>query len=262
MRFHRTFDDHIGNPVTFLWPPSRIVSLVPSQTELLADLNLSKEVVGITKYCVWPTQWRKTKVVVGGTKNFSIDKILDLKPDLVIGNKEENQKELIELLSIRVPVWMSDIATLEDATQMISDLGLTTNRYQEAEIINRAISESFKSFIPIVKTQVKILYLIWRKPWIGVGSNTFISSMLQRIGFVNCLENEERYPILDLNKLPSLNPDYIFLSSEPYPFIEKHKTELEAVFPASKILLVDGEMFSWYGSRLLKSVDYFRSLNL
>jgi ABC-type Fe3+-hydroxamate transport system substrate-binding protein len=262
VQIFQSFKDQIGNSVIIPWPPSRIVSLVPSQTELLSDLNLSAQVVGITKYCVWPTQWKKTKVCVGGTKDFNVEKILNLNPDLVIGNKEENQKELIEQLLKHVPLWMSDIETLGDAMKMIKEVGAITNRNQEAEIINKKIDQSFKDLIPFAKTQKSVLYLIWRKPWMGVGTNTFINDMLDRIGLINCLKNEHRYLILNPNKLASLDPDIIFLSSEPYPFVEKHLAELNELFPASKIVLIDGQMFSWYGSRLLYAADYFKSLSI
>jgi len=227
----------------------------------LSELNLSTQVVGITKYCVWPTQWKKTKVCVGGTKNFDNEKILNLNPDLVVGNKEENQKELIEQLLKNVPVWISDISTLSDATRMITEVGAITNRSEEAEIISKNIDQSFEDFDPLVNEQRSVLYLIWRKPWIGVGSGTFIHDMLKRIGYRNCLSHE-RYPILDLKQLRSLKPDCIFLSSEPYPFVEKHKAELNELFPTSRISLVDGQMFSWYGSRLLQAVNYFKSLKV
>jgi len=259
---NKIFKDQLGNSVTISFPPSRIISLVPSQTELLAELNLSTEVVGITKYCVFPTQWAESKAIVGGTKDFNIRRILDLHPDLIIGNKEENKKELIEALMPHAPVWMSDINSLTNALSMIESVGEITNRVGEARFISTSIQKSFDRLKPIVHTNHTVLYLIWRKPWMGVASNTFIHNMLERIGFKNCLETSERYPELSPETLSALNPDYIFLSSEPYPFKEKHIKELQAFCPSSRILLVDGQMFSWYGSRLTKAVDYFRSLKL
>jgi len=258
----RPFKDQLGNAVTISFPPSRIISLVPSQTELLSDLNLSTEVIGITQYCVLPTHWSKSKTIIGGTKNFDIGKILDIQPDLVIGNKEENQKELIEELMLNAPVWLSDINSLAAAIDMIEMVGEITNRLREAKLISTAIQNSFNLFQPIVHTNCTILYLIWRKPWIGVGSNTFIHCMLEKIGLKNCLLPIERYPELSSDDIANLNPDYVFLSSEPYPFKEKHIAEVRAMCPSSRIMMVDGQMFSWYGSRLTKAVDYFRSLKL
>ena len=258
----RTFKDQLGNFVTIPFPPSRIVSLVPSQTELLSELNLFPEVIGITQYCVLPTHWSKVKTIIGGTKDFDIRKILDLQADLVIGNKEENQKELIETLMLNVPVWMSDINSLTDAIDMIEMVGGITNRAHEAKLIATSVQNSFNLFQPIVHTNLTILYLIWRKPWIGVGSNTFIHSMLEKIGLKNSLLPIERYPELSSDDIANLNPDYVFLSSEPYPFKEKHAAEVRAMCPSSRIMMVDGKMFSWYGSRLTKAVDYFRSLKL
>lgn len=258
----KTFTDQLGNTVRISFPPTRIISLVPSLTELLSDLNLSSEVVGITKYCVHPTQWAKSKAIVGGTKNFDIHKIRSLRPDLIIGNKEENDKSLIEELMRDGPLWMSDIYSLSDALDMIESVGNTTDREKEAMDIIASIQNSFNSLVPIVHTNRTVLYLIWKKPWMGVGLNTFIHHMLEKIGLENCLRAVNRYPTLSNEKIIELNPDYIFLSSEPYPFKDKHQQELQRMCPNAKIILVDGEMFSWYGSRLVKSPDYFRSLKL
>jgi ABC-type Fe3+-hydroxamate transport system substrate-binding protein len=258
----KTFTDQLGNTLRISFPPTRVVSLVPSLTELLYDLNLSDEVVGITKYCVHPTHWAKSKSIVGGTKNFDIQKIRDLRPDLIVGNKEENEKRLIEELMSDGALWMSDINSLTDALTMIESLGALTNRDKEALRIIAAIQNSFDALIPVAKGNRSVLYLIWRKPWMGVGSNTFIHNMIERIGLQNCLIAFDRYPALTEEKIMQMNPDYIFLSSEPYPFKEKHRQELQLLCPDAKILLVDGEMFSWYGSRLVKSADYFRTLKL
>jgi ABC-type Fe3+-hydroxamate transport system substrate-binding protein len=254
-----TFSDQMGQQVTISCPVKRIVSLVPSQTELLADLDLHDEVVGITKFCVHPEGWRKTKAVVGGTKNFSIEAIDALKPDLIIGNKEENEKERIEILQGKYPVWMSDITTLEDSLTMIRSLGEITSKISQAESVIQSIRESFSRLKKV--TPASVLYLIWRDPWMAAGTGTFIHMMMGEIGLRNVLEIP-RYPQLTRSQVSELRPDYIFLSSEPYPFSQKHIDEVRAMAPASKIMLVDGEMFSWYGSRLIKAPTYFNSLRL
>lgn len=238
--------------------PQRIISLVPSQTELLADLGLGDRVVGITKFCIHPKKWRKTKTIVGGTKKFDFEVIRSLNPDLIIGNKEENYQEGIEELQKHYPVWMSDIVTIEDAYQMMLKIGDLTGTSEKAFALTERIKKDFASIIPL-KSQ-RTLYLIWKNPWMGAASGTFINEMLKISGLQNCMGNKTRYPEVTSDEIKELNPDLILLSSEPYPFKEKHMEELQMLCPKSKILLVDGEMFSWYGSRLLKFPTYLEDL--
>jgi ABC-type Fe3+-hydroxamate transport system substrate-binding protein len=252
----RSFTDQMGARVTINFPPKRIISLVPSQTELLADLGLDEKVIAITKYCTHPVAWQKSKQIVGGTKNFDVKMISDLNPDIIIGNKEENFKDGILQLS-RYPVWMSDIATLEEAISMITSIGEMTDRGTQAASIVQDIRRSFsgiKKFSPAT-----VLYMIWRKPWMAAGRGTFINSMLETLGLKNAIETA-RYPQLTESELQTANPQYIFLSSEPYPFQEKHIEEIRTLCPMSEILLVNGEMFSWYGSRLIQAPEYFGSM--
>jgi ABC-type Fe3+-hydroxamate transport system substrate-binding protein len=255
---NRVFKDQCDNTVTLLHSPERIISLVPSQTELLFDLGLEREIVGITKYCVHPTHWLSEKMVVGGTKNFDLPLIQSLKPDLIIGNKEENYKEGIEILKSRFRVWMSDIYTLSDAFAMMRAVGAMTSRLPQAETLVRQIASEFAA-LPRLRAQ-KVLYLIWRKPWMAAASQTFIDDMLSKIGLENVLASKTRYPELSDAEISALNPEVILLSSEPFPFREKHIAELRDLSPKSKVVLVDGEMFSWYGSRLLHAPRYFKTL--
>lgn len=251
--------DQQGSSVSFQFPPSRIVSLVPSQTELLFDLGLHDQITGITKFCVHPPGARKYKTIVGGTKRFDVQKIVQLDPHLVVANKEENDRERIESLREKVPVWVSDISSLKQAILMIRSVGSTTDREEEAERIISRIGEAF-SECPLMASSPTALYLIWRRPWMAAGSGTFIHSMLGEIGLLNAVADKPRYPILDIETLARLNPEHILLSSEPFPFRGKHVGELQEICPSSRIHLVDGEMFSWYGSRLIKAVTYFKSL--
>ncbi len=250
-------EDQLLESVHFSFPPKRIVSLVPSQTELLADLGLEQEVVGITKFCVHPTAWVRSKTIVGGTKKFWFDAIDELNPDLIIGNKEENYKEGINQLKKKYPVWMSDIITFEDSLSMITSLGIITDKVKESAVIIHQIQNSF-SGLKKANPQT-VLYLIWRKPWMAAGSDTFIHTLLEKMGLENILK-DTRYPELKDNDIKKLSPAVIFLSSEPYPFNEQHIEELKQLCPLSKIVLVDGEMFSWYGSRLIQAPAYFNSL--
>lgn len=236
----------------------RIVSLVPSITELLYDLNLDEEVVGITKFCVRPESWFRTKTRVGGTKKVHREKVLSLSPDLILANKEENTQEDIEFLQQQVQVYLSDIKTIPDALQMILDVGKLTNRMAQAEVLSRSIQESFLSFKPSV--QKTALYFIWQKPYMVAGCDTFIHHMMELAGYDN-LCHSHRYPELTFEAIHSLSPEVILLSSEPFPFKENHLDQFQELFPTSSVILVDGEIFSWYGSRMLHAIPYFRGLN-
>jgi len=239
--------------------PQRIISLVPSQTELLADLGLENNTIAITKFCVHPADWFKTKDRVGGTKTVNINKVQQLQPDLIIANREENVKEQVEQLALNYPVWLTDINDLQDALQMIEDIGALTGKPQKALSIAGQVRKDFESLGPGL-TSLRTAYFIWRKPYMTIGSDTFIHDMLQHCGLKNIFAGRTRYPEISIAELQTANCQLLLLSSEPYPFKQDHIDELQQYLPHTKIVLVDGEMFSWYGSRLLKSVAYFKDL--
>jgi ABC-type Fe3+-hydroxamate transport system substrate-binding protein len=141
---------------------------------------------------------------------------------------------------------------------MITAIGNIVGRTEEALQISRQIKTSFSSALP-VKTRTCI-YLIWKNPYMAAGTDTFINQMLIQAGFVNLLPPDSRYPELDIQELVRLNPEVLLLSSEPYPFAEKHILELQELLPFTRIILVNGEFFSWYGSRLVNSQSYFNAL--
>jgi iron complex transport system substrate-binding protein len=253
------YSDQMGRKVEMNRLPRRIVSLVPSQTELLYDLGLEDRVVGITKFCIHPKVWFEQKTRIGGTKTVNFDKVLELQPDLIIANKEENTKEDIERLSAIAPVWISDIYSLADACEMIELVGEMTDSVDKAKQIVGSINERFSVFQSKFEGK-SVLYLIWKDPYMAAGENTFIHSLLtNQLHLVNIISPQERYPEIDLTLIAEV-PDFVFLSSEPYPFSDKHKEEIQQLLPNSKIVLVDGEYFSWYGSRLLGAPDYFNQL--
>ncbi len=254
------FKDQLGQHIELTQIPKRIISLVPSQSELLWDLGLRDELIGITKFCIHPNEMFKFKDRVGGTKTLDIQKIRSLKPDLIIGNKEENEYAQIKELQNEFPVWMSDIYNLNDAYKMISDIGELVHKKNEA---TRLVSNIQKSFSVIKKYNKTVLYLIWKNPFMAAGNSTFIGDVLNQMGLINSLKNSDlRYPELTMDEIKNLNPDFIFLSSEPFPFKEIHINELKQLVPNATVKLVDGELFSWYGSRLLKSVEYLNNLEL
>ena len=245
----------------FQQPPQKIISLVPSQTELLSYFDLDKEVIGITKFCVHPKQWFTAKTKVGGTKSLNIELIKKLQPDLIIANKEENVKEQIEELANKFNVWVTDVNNLEDALLMIEDIGHITHKSNEAGILITRIKTNF-SQLPISNEQLSTCYLIWRNPYMTIGGDTFINNMMKHCGLQNIFENETRYPEVTIEQLSTDNCHLILLSSEPYPFKQKHIDELQQQLPDKKIFLANGEMFSWYGSRLLEVPSYFKKLRM
>ena len=236
-----------------------MVSLVPSQTELLIDLGLEENLLGITKFCVHPEYLRKIKKVVGGTKQVHIEKIEELRPDLILCNKEENTPEMVAALEKVAPVHVSDINKIEDAYAMMLQYGRIFNREELAQTLVKSIQKKISALEEIKKGKPakRVAYLIWKDPIMVAGKNTFIDTLLQ----LNNLDNvysEDRYPVSDQEELEKKKPDFILLSSEPYPFSDKHRDDFANL--GAEVKLVDGEYFSWYGSRLIEAMDYFKEL--
>ncbi len=254
-----SFYDQLGQSISLYSTPQRVVSLVPSLTETLCEAQLEEYIVGVTKFCVHPQHIKKTTKVIGGTKNPNIRAITSLKPELIIANKEENRKEDIEALQKICPVYVSDIRTIEDIIHFCKDFSLIFPNSGFKNILNNLVQ--FSESIPEKRMHsIKSLYLIWKKPYMSVGNDTFIAYMMNQYGFMNVCNDYKRYPEMSADKIKELKPDIVFLSSEPYPFKEKDLKELEKELQNIPIMLVDGEMFSWYGSRLLQAHNYISRL--
>ncbi len=241
----------------------RIVSLVPSLTEFLYDLGLDQEVVGITKFCVHPNTWFRTKTRVGGTKTPKIDRIRELQPHWVICNKEENRKEDVEALSTFTQVLVTDINTWPEMESELLRLAATLDRINEAQ----TLLAGNNNWLPQQASALgkRAAYLIWKDPYMAVGSQTFIHDTLTHLGLDNVIHTalgHARYPEVDLEALQELNLDLLMLSSEPYPFSQKHLLHFQEKLPSTKIRIVDGELFSWYGSRMKFLPSHWRALNL
>ncbi|MGG8497520.1 ABC transporter substrate-binding protein [Tenacibaculum sp. TC6] len=259
-----TLIDQINREITLSKTPKRIISLVPSQTELLVDLGLEEFLVGITKFCVHPVHIKKTITIVGGTKNIKADRIKELKPDIILCNKEENTKEIVEACEKIAPTHVSDIFTLSDAKELIQQYGELFSCRTEANRIIQKLNFKLNEFQEFVKDKPtkKVAYFIWRNPWMVAGNNNFINHLLLLNNFENIYSNKNRYPEIELKKIRiEGDPDLVLLSSEPYPFKEEHAFEIGRFTHHAKTIFVDGEMFSWYGSRLLKAFDYFKQLH-
>jgi iron complex transport system substrate-binding protein len=230
----------------------------------LWDLGLEDQIVGITKFCVHPFHLKQTKTIVGGTKNIKIEKIKALQPDIILCNKEENTKEIVEACQKIAEVHVSEIYTLSDTKNLITTYGDLFSCRTEAQNLVQKLNfklNDFKNFITHIEPK-KVAYFIWRDPWMAAANNTFIDHILELNKFHNIYKNKERYPEVILKKIRlEGDPDLVFLSSEPYPFKEEHAFEIGRCTHHAKTVFVDGEMFSWYGSRMLKAFDYFKKLH-
>jgi ABC-type Fe3+-hydroxamate transport system substrate-binding protein len=252
------FYDQLQRRVDLPLTPKRIISIVPSQTELLFYLGLTDEVIGITKFCIYPSDKFRITEKVGGTKQLDVAKIKALKPDVIIANKEENERGQIEELIKFCPVWISDISDLDEAIDMIEKVGELVGKGNAAHALAVKIKRQFNK-LTIQPSNLRTAYFIWRKPYMIAGKGTFIDKMLQKCGLTNVFD-QVRYPEIDAAALVHANPDVVLLSSEPYPFKEKHIAEFKVLVPSAVIQIVDGELFSWYGIRLLYAPAYFKKL--
>jgi ABC-type Fe3+-hydroxamate transport system substrate-binding protein len=252
-----TYNDQLNRELQFKKTPKRIVSLVPSQTELLVDLGLEDSILGVTKFCVHPKHLRLSKKVIGGTKQINLEKIKALQPDIILCNKEENTKAIIESLKDIAPIHISDICNLKDCFELIKMYGeIFKVEKRASSIIAKVFKLQYKT-----KQTLKVAYFIWKNPWMVAASDTFIDVMIKEAGFSNVFKDQKRYPEINLSHPDLQKADIIFLSSEPFPFKDQHILELQSQFPYKRIKIVDGELFSWYGSRLLKSYSYFEALH-
>lgn len=260
----KKLEDQIGTIHTFEITPKRIVSLVPSQTELLFDLGQESKIVGITKFCVHPFHFKSIKKIIGGTKKVHFEKIRLLHPDVIIANKEENTKEIVAELSKICPVWVTDIVTFEDNLKMISDFGKLLDCRTESQKWTDKIEFAYRDFQQFIKDKPtkKVAYFIWANPYMVAGNDTFINEMLKLNNFQNIYQDKGRYPEIEIKKMRlEGDPDCVFLSSEPFPFSDEHAFEIGRFTHHAKTVFVDGEMFSWYGTRLVKAFEYFKILH-
>ncbi|WP_223033094.1 ABC transporter substrate-binding protein [Hanstruepera marina] len=255
-------NDQLNRTLVFSEPPTRIVSLVPSLTELVCDLGLKTFLVGVTKFCVHPEDIRYKAVVAGGTKQVHYDKIRELNPDVILCNKEENTQDMIRELEKIAPVHISDINTIQDCLDVIEVYGIMLGVEKQAELIVSKIKDEQSNFELFIKTKPirTVVYFIWKDPWMAVGKNTFINYMLTLNRFDNYFGSQSRYPEVNMKEIYS-EVDMVLLSTEPFPFNKEHFKFIQPRFPNAKILLVDGEMFSWYGSRMVKAFKYFKELH-
>jgi len=258
MPFPLAVTDARRHALTLKTPPRRIVSLVPSQTELLADLGLDAEVIGLTRFCVHPMDWKHRKQIVGGTKQVNLERMQALAPDLILANLEENTRAMVEALDALAPVYVTHVGTVPEALSMIRTVGRLTAREAEAQTLIDGIEAAFEA-LPVFRP-VRAAYLIWQDPYMTVGYDTFIHDVMTRAGLVNVFGNQTRYPEVTPGDLAATRPDVVLLASEPYPFQQTHLAVFRTLLPGTVPHRVDGESFSWYGSRLLQTPAYLETL--
>jgi ABC-type Fe3+-hydroxamate transport system substrate-binding protein len=257
---HQTFTDHLGRVVSIPVPPQRIVSLCPSQTETLVHLGVGARLVGRTSFCIHPAEELADVVVVGGTKTLKLERVIDLEPDLVICEKEENTQEMVEELSKLYPTFVTDVRDWFDGIRMIRDLGAITGTAARAEELAQQAAAAMGGIVPLSPERTA-LYLIWKSPLMAVGADTYIHSVMELCGFKNLAARlPGRYPELTAGQIRQMQPDYLLLSTEPFHFTRDHVTEMQAEMHGTKVILVDGEMFTWYGSRMIEAPTYLQRL--
>jgi ABC-type Fe3+-hydroxamate transport system substrate-binding protein len=240
----------------------RIISLCPSLTELVFDLGAGDELVGRTKFCVHPEPAVSAIEKVGGTKNPKIERIIALEPDLVLMNEEENRREDAEALAAaRVNCLTSMPRDARETATMVRRIGEAIGRSDAGERIASAIEAARERVraAALERQRVSFAYLIWREPLMTVSGDTFVSAILGEVGAINVFEQaSERYPEITAGQLAAAAPDAVLLSSEPFPFKDKHADELAARTGLAReaFHLVDGELLSWHGSRTIRGLEY------
>jgi ABC-type Fe3+-hydroxamate transport system substrate-binding protein len=244
----------------------KIVSLCPSLTELVFDLGAGDALVGRTKFCVHPADRVEAVEKVGGTKNPKIDRIIELAPDVVLMNDEENRKEDAEALrAAGVRVLSSMPRTPAETTTMVRSIGIALGKSREAEPIAADIERRADRVRREAARHPPIRYacLIWRDPIMTVNDDTFIAGLLELPGGQNVFgDHPERYPTIDAEQLHHADPLVVLLPNEPFPFQQKHADELAAQtrLPRDRFKLADGELLSWHGSRTPRGIDYAEAI--
>ena len=241
---------------------ARIVSLVPSITELLCDLGLAPRIVGRTGFCIHPGRMVRAIPKVGGTKTVDIDKIRALNPTHVVLNIDENEKPVADALAAFVPhlIVTHPLAPLDNIA-LYRLLGGIFGREREADDLRLRFETAYGFLATETPVPRNVLYVIWRDPWMTVSRDTYISRTLSLAGFVTVPASAaSRYPEFSLTDDWIAESDWVLLSSEPYMFRERHVAELAALptFAGKAVRLIDGEMTSWYGSRAIGGLAYLR----
>jgi ABC-type Fe3+-hydroxamate transport system substrate-binding protein len=258
--------DAVGQVFQPCEAPPRIVSLVPSLTELLFDLGLAENIVGRTRFCLHPRELMRTLPKVGGTKDVDLGKLRSLRPSHVVVNVDENRIEQVNEIRMFVPnVIVTHPMQPDDNLDLFRLFGGLFAVQQRAEELAMQLQSALQTARGQTRqlAQENVVYCIWKDPWMTVAPNTYISAMLRVVGWHTMPESAAaRYPTVDFNAAWLHRVDRIFLSSEPYRFRHKHLQAASRLpgFAGKKIQLIDGELVSWYGSRAAAGLRYLASL--
>jgi ABC-type hemin transport system substrate-binding protein len=239
----------------------RIVSLVPSLTEALFELGLGARVVGVTDWCVHPAAEVAHVPRVGGTKNPSIARVLELRPDLVIANQEENRERDVERLrAAGVNVWVTYPRTVADGVALVRELAELGAPAGRAEPLCRALEQALDRANAAPARRSRVFCAIWKRPWMAVGADTYADDLIAVCGGDNVFgdRTERRYPIVTEEEIAAAQPEVILLPDEPYAFGARDAAELAALpTPAAasgRIHRIDGTLISWYGPRIARAI--------
>ncbi len=244
--------DGRGVRVALAGAPRRIVSLVPSTTETLFDLGLGDRVVGVTRFCVHP-EAATALPKVGGTKDVDPDRVRALAPDLIVGNCEENTREIFEALDGVAPLWAPLPRTVDDALADLLTLGALCGAVEAAAEWHARIVHHRRELRASLEAPTRVAWLIWRNPWMTISADTFLHTMLAEAGCHNVFaDRPDRFPTVTPAEIAANDPDLVLLSSEPFPFQPRHADELAALtgLPRQRFRAADGELASWHGTRM------------
>ena len=243
--------------------PVRIVSLCPSTTETLIDFGLAAQLVGVTRFCIHPADIVRGIEKVGGTKNPDLDRIRALRPDLVLFNEEENRKDDYDRLRGDVKVDATIVRRVQDVPAHLRHLGRLTGTEAQAQARAEQV-EAARARLARARTSAtgfRYAYLIWRRPYMAVGGDTYVSDLFAEAGGKNVFEGaKDRYPEIDVAGLRAARPEVVFLSDEPFPFKPKHAAELTVEAPELRTQLIGGDDCCWHGVRTLRGLSLMQRL--
>jgi ABC-type Fe3+-hydroxamate transport system substrate-binding protein len=244
--------DVLGNELTFMAPPRRVVSLVPSLTETLFELGVGESVVGITDFCIFPERLELPRV--GGTKNPRVEQIRELRPDLVYVNLEENLKRHADAIAEFAPLFVTEPKTIDDCAALIRTLAAIHAVTSSGELLATELERVHAAMAP---RNFTFACPIWKKPWMWCGGDTYVSHLVAAAGGRNVIEELERYPAVALDDVLARKPEIIFLPDEPYEFTEEDAAELRARGPRI-IGPFAGHLFTWHGTRTIRGLQFLR----
>ena len=233
----------------------RIVSLVPSLTELVFWLGAGEQLVGRTRFCTEPVGEAEHVPIVGGTKNPKVERIIGLAPDLVLANKEENRKDDVDALrAAGLDVLVTDPNTVAEAVVMIGELGVRFGCEQQARALVGEIAAQLA--VPAARG-VRVFAAVWKEPLMGLGAASYGHDLLTVAGAINVLAGRERYPVVTRDEVEALKPDLILLPDEPFPFAAEDERSWSGVASAR---VIDGKLLWWYGPRIPEALAAFRTM--